>query len=181
MDGPWVTVLAFTSQELLKRFKPFPKRTTALAFSPDEARLAVCRQGDSILIFELSELKQAQKIDKAHEGFVLSLAFAPDGGRLASTGYEQKIRLWESAGWELVGETLLDKQGVQSLAFSPGGDIIAIASDHQVTFVDVGSAEILQAMSMDPKGVYCLAFSPDGKWLVCGSADKRIRLWEWPG
>ncbi len=181
LDGPWLTVMDFAQQEILKRVKPFPKRTTALAFSKDEKWLAVGGQGDGIQLYGLPGLEQVDEIDKAHESFVLSLTFSPDDGRLASTGYEQKLRLWEPASWELVGETQLENQGVQSLVYSPGGDAIAVASDHQVTLLDARSAKVIQVITLDPKGVYCLAFSPDGHWLACGSADKRIRLWEWPG
>lgn len=181
LDGPWLTIFDFSSHEVLKKFKPFPKRTTALAFSPDEKWLAVGGQGDSIKIHHLPDLEQSYEIAEAHEGFVLSLAFSNDGGRLASTGHEQKCRLWEPEKWGLIGESQLAQQGVQSLAFSPKGQVIAIASDHQVTLLDGNTAEILQTLTLDPKGVYCLAFSPDGKWLACGSADKRIRLWAWPG
>jgi WD40 repeat protein len=36
---------------------------------------------------------------------------------------------------------------------------------------------IIQKIDLEPKGVYCLAFSPDGRYLACGAADKRVRVW----
>ncbi|MFW5713135.1 MAG: WD40 repeat domain-containing protein [Brevefilum sp.] len=179
VEGPHVTLMDFTRREVLKRFHPFEKRTTAIAFSPDESMLVVGGQGDEIRFYELPSCDQIREISQAHEGFVLSIGFSPDGRQMASTGYEGKLRLWNPGKGDLIGEVPLENQGIQSLAFSPDGQIIAVASDHRLTMVDSDSMGIIQKIDLKPKGVYCLAFSPDGKWLACGSADKRIRIWEW--
>ncbi len=179
LDSPWLTVLDYNKREILDRFKPFPKRTTAMAFSPDEKWLAAGGQGDVIRLYDLPEVEQSHEISQAHEGFVLSLAFSPDGRQLVSIGYEKELHIWESKEWHLTGKVRLENQGVQSLTFSPNGEVIAVASDHRVTLVNAGRSEIFQEKALDPKGVYCLAFSPDGKWLACGSADKRLRIWKW--
>jgi WD40 repeat protein len=179
INKPWVTVMDFAKREVLERFKPFPKRTTTLAFHPEENWLAAGGQGDAIRLYSLPECEQVHEISQAHKGFVLSLAFSPDGSQLASTGYEQKLHVWNSDDWRLSGEVKLNNQGVQSLVFSPDGSMLAVASDHRLTLVDVPSLKIREAIELDPKGVYCSAFSPDGRWLACGSADKRLRIWEW--
>jgi WD40 repeat protein len=178
VEGAWLTVMDFNTRKVLTRSKPFPKRTTSLAFSPDEKWLVVGGQGDAIQIFDLPSCEPVHEIGQAHEGFVLSLAFSPDGKYLASTGYEQKLRLWKPGGWDQVGEIQLKKKGVQSLSFSPSGKAVAVASDHTLTLVDTENVNIIQTVPLDPKGVYCLDYSPDGRWLACGSADKRLRIWE---
>lgn len=178
-DKPWVTIMDLAKGLVLKRFKPFPKRTAALAFHPEENRLAAGGQGDAIRFFSLPECDQVHEITQAHQGFVLSLVFSPCGRYLASTGLEQRLRLWSSGDLRLLGEVSLKNQGVQSLAYASEGAVIAVASDYCVTLVDAGSVKIIQEIDLDPKGIYCLAFSPDGRWLACGSADKRLRIWEW--
>ena len=64
-----------------------------------------------------------------------------------------------------------------SLAFSPKRHHLAIASDHRITLVDSQLMKIDQFVDLSPKGVCCLAFSPDGRWMACGAADKRVRVW----
>jgi WD40 repeat protein len=76
-----------------------------------------------------------------------------------------------------LGAVLLENNVVQSLAFAPQGGILAIASDHRVTLIDVPSLNIIQKMDLTPKGVYCLAFSPDGRYLARGAAEKRVQVW----
>jgi WD40 repeat protein len=181
LNQPWVTVMDLRTREVLDRFKPFPKRTSALVFHPEEKWLAVGGQGDAIKMFSVPGCEQVYEISQAHQGFVLSLAFSPDGTCLASTGYEQKLILWKSEDWRRIGEIRLENQGVQLLAFSPEGNFLAVASDHRLTLVDMRQLKISEVIELDPKGVYCLAFSPDSRWLVCGSADKRLRIWKWRG
>lgn len=94
---------------------------------------------------------------------MLSFAFSPSGSYLASTGYEGHLRLWSSHNWGVLGTVLMENKRVQSLAFAPQGETVAIASDHRVTVMDVASLNFIQKMDLPPKGVYCLAFSQDGR------------------
>ena len=177
MDNPWVKIISLDKEETIQRFKPFPKRTTALAFSAQSPYLAVGGQGDDILIYEFRDIKLVHTIADAHKGYVLSLSFSPDGEQLVSTGYEKSLCFWDTGSWELAGEIPLENQGVQSLAFSPSGKHLAVASDHRITLISTQAMEIIQIIDLKPKGIYCLAFSPDGNLLACGGADKRIRIW----
>ena len=178
VDNPWLTLMDFEGRSQIKRFKPFPKRTTAMSFHPEDLWLAVGGQGDDIQLFDLPGGELIHEISGAHQGYVLSLAFSPDGRLLASTGYEQKLKFWVTDGWQQAGEVILENQGVQALAFSPEGNLLAVTSDYRLTLVEPQSPNSIQKIELDPKGVYCAAFSPDGRWLACGSADKRLRIWD---
>lgn len=178
LDNPWLTLAEFPSGEVINRVKPFPKRTTAYAFSPFDSKIALGGQGDDISIRSLPELDLIENIEKAHSGYVLSTRFSPSGQLLVSVGYEQKLKFWDTATWSMQDELTLEHQGVQNLAFSKNGKILAIASDYLLTLVDVESKRIIHKENLPPKGIYCVAFSPDGQWLVTGAADKRLRIWE---
>ena len=65
---------------------------------------------------------------KGHAGWVWSVAFSPDGQRLASGSVDQTVRIWDSA----TGKELFALKGhagrVYSVAFSPDGQRLASAN-----------------------------------------------------
>ena len=109
---------------------------------------------------------------------VLSLAFSPDGTRLASgsrdttvlisdtTSNDKSITLRKHTGW------------VNVLAFSPDGKILASGStDKTVQLWDTATGKPIITFTGHLNRIRALAFSPDGTTLASGSADGTVRFW----
>ena len=68
---------------------------------------------------------------KGHTKGILSVAFSPDGKRLASGSIDGKVKVWDALSGQ---ETLTLKghsDGVNSVAFSPDGKRLASGSADQ--------------------------------------------------
>jgi Flp pilus assembly protein TadD len=67
---------------------------------------------------------------KGHAGWVSSVAFSPDGQRLASGSWDNTVKIWDSA----TGKELVSLKGhagwVSSVAFSPDGQCLASANNN---------------------------------------------------
>ena len=75
-------------------------RTTGpITFSPDGTRLAVSST-IGIWIYDAKTYQALDLLTGKHKGNVSSIAFSPDSTKLASTSWDDTIRLWDAATGE---------------------------------------------------------------------------------
>jgi WD40 repeat protein len=116
----------------------------------------------------------------SHKGAVWGVAFSPDGQTIASTSWDNTIKLWNRDGKELKTLTGHNKE-VWSVAFSPDGKTIASASgDHTVKLWQL-DGKLIKTLKGHQDVIYGVAFSPDGKTIASASNDKTIKLWQLDG
>lgn len=150
-------------------FVQFNEAVTALAFSPvsEFAVFGSARAGQIVdrdyqaRIFWLNTAAmQITSAADGHQGMVTSLEFSPDGKTLASGGTDLFIKFWDVASSRLLGQVRL-ADTPNSLAFAPDGTELAVASNFELTFVDVPSMQIERALQQ--ASGRDLAYAPDGR------------------
>jgi eukaryotic-like serine/threonine-protein kinase len=121
---------------------------------------------------------------------VNSVAFSPDGERLASASDDGEIKVWNSKTGKVIQTIPKAHTGsnahpgfVSSVVFHPDGEHLAsTGGDQQVKVWDLTTGLPVFA---GPFGVvnnngtaYTVAFSPDGRRLAAGS-DGAVNTWDW--
>jgi WD40 repeat protein/serine/threonine protein kinase/tetratricopeptide (TPR) repeat protein len=172
-------------------------------FSPD-GRLVVTSSGDGTAkVWEVDKLDLDPLVEIAHDlpeaaepairprggSQFTRLIFSPDRSRLL-LGAGGLARLIETSSGQPIGRPIKVRwPTLRAMAFSPGNDLVAIAS-HDRSFLEGGSTstmcQVWDATSGRARSpqlphsnwVAALAFGPDGKLLATGDFDGNVQIWE---
>lgn len=99
-----------------------------------------------------------------HAGHVTESVFSPQGTLLATCSASRFVRLWRLPGAKPVRKFDVGTEWVLDLAWSPGGDALAVAaSDATVSVFDVATGERLYRNRSHLGEAQRVAFLPDGR------------------
>ncbi len=148
------------------------ERAALLATS--SLRLQPTFDGDRALRRQLSLLLKTQA-SLVHEGKVLSVAWSPDGKRVATGSEDKTARVMDASTGQEVAR-LAHEGRVLSVSWSPDGKRVATGGDDNTARVMDASTGQEVARLAHQDTVWSVAWGPDGKRVATGSGDKTARV-----
>jgi WD40 repeat protein len=116
-----------------------------------------------------------------HTSSVLSLAYSPDGRRIAA-GFsysENAVRLWDATTGHLIALMKGHVNAVVGVAFSPDGTRLAsCSSDQTVRLWNGTTGQAITTLRGHTGAVLQSVFSRDSKRFISASEDQTLRLWD---
>ncbi len=171
----------------------------AATFFEDSSTLAGVAFNGEITFWDVETLQKSTVQATGHRDWLTTLAFSPDGTRLVSVVAEGTrifgigLSTWRSdhlirltdvkTGRELA--TLQYRRGARELTFSPDGETVAFTGLGEIRLWNTRTGDEqaipladLRAGINNVPGVLALAFSPHGTWLVSGTDQGKIQMWD---
>ncbi|TDL14574.1 WD40 repeat-like protein, partial [Rickenella mellea] len=170
---------------------------SSIAFSPDNTKIAAGSYNAAICIWDMQTCKMIGKPLIGHTDSVTSVAFSPNGVWLVSGSSDKTVKIWNVKNGKSVGKSFQGHTDrVWSVAFSPDSHWIVSGSDDRTVciwdatmfdhkknkiwsklFPSVSGQKISQHPAAHMKKILSVAFSPCNNYIVSGSADKSVRIW----
>jgi WD40 repeat protein len=119
---------------------------------------------------------------RGHTGAVYSASFYPSGTRVATSGDDGLIRVWDVRTGRLLRSARATSGTVSDVAVSPDGRLLASCTDSgegsKVQLRDARTLRPLRTFAAQEDGIFEVVFSPDGRLLASGGRDRVVRLWD---
>ena len=169
------------SSKAVAKLKGHQSYASAVAFSPDGAKLASAGWDRRLIVWDVATGKPVTSI--ATDSYALNaMQFSPDGRFIAGGGQHRTVRIWDLAS----GKELLSDRGhrgpVACVAFSPDGAEVATGGyDSALRLWSSDSGRHTRAVRAHDQNVTAACYSPDGKHLLSGSMNGEVRLWDRAG
>lgn len=172
----WVRIWNPATGELINSLEN-ARRVACVAWHPSKAIVAAGAIDGSVTIYDIASGLAVQRLN-AHKGTTHSLAFSPDGLRLATAGSDRVIQLWDVESWSKRESLLGHLQDVTAVQFGPDNRrLFSAGRDGTVRVWNAADGHPLLALS-EPTPMNALAISSNGLTLLAAGKSGLVRVWK---
>ncbi|QDT73403.1 serine/threonine-protein kinase [Lacipirellula limnantheis] len=159
----------------------------SVAFSPDASMIAAAILGGQSRVVAIWDVASGQQLAKlpTPENVPDSLAWSPDGTRLATTTFDGFVKIWNTATWQEAMQ--LDRQpqdrrvgtgGPHLVCWNSNGSALAAGTvAGRVVIWDAATGRDVLSFSAHAGKIATVAWSPDNSRLATVGSDKLAKIW----
>lgn len=164
-------------QELRKKALIEYEKVAKLGGSINERMVTA---SDDFTMYLWEPLKSSKPICRmtGHQKLVNHVSFSPDGRYIASSSFDNSIKIWDGVRGTFVGTLRGHVASVYQTAWSSDNRLLVSCSkDTTLKVWDIRTKKLTVDLPGHSDEVYAVDWSIDGKKVASGGKDKMIRLW----
>jgi WD40 repeat protein len=155
-----------------------PPVITHICAQEQGSLVAVVGDDHIVSLFDRDGLTFVEHL-RRHRDWVRCCQFSPDGQLLATAGNDRMLYLWRVGQWDNPILMKRNQQAIFNLAFSPGGNQIALVGfGNNLMVFDAESGRLITELSTPSADTHAVAYSLDGKLLAAGGRCGTVRIWD---
>ncbi len=169
--------------DCIKIFRGHETHVWRIVISPDGKSFASASEDHTVRIWKLDAMPKvtnvvdACEILQGHSAGVVALTYLPDN-LLASGSRDKKILIWNLNGTGRIRILNGHNSTVYGLVSLPGKRLASSAEDGKIRIWDLEKDTCVRELNDHTALTYALTITPDSRYLVSGSDDNTVRLWE---
>lgn len=152
----------------------------SVAWSPDGSKLAVGSTDHIVRVLD-AQTGNILAVLEGHSEEVFAVAWSPDGTQIASGGPDHTVRIWDATSGQRVTTIPVTSNTLPTTIFSiswnPNGTEIACGTGAAVAIYETITGDLKQSFLEHNRFVMSVNWDNDGKYLVTGSWDGSINIW----
>jgi WD40 repeat protein len=153
-----------------------PNSVYALHYMPDSGRLIAGQNFSGIHLIDVQEKKEVGSI-KFTDSYIFDIKTS-DRIIYAACG-DGSLVLLDKTNLSVVSRLKISQKSARTIAFNPSLGIYAIGfSDNSIVIFSFKKNKQLYTINAHQNSIFTMAFSPDGRYLLSGSRDAHLKIWD---
>jgi WD40 repeat protein len=162
--------------EIGKLIAQVPASVYAMRLLPERQQLLIGQNFEGLHLIDLQQKKEQLSL-KLTDAAIFDIQIVGDEAYIALG--DGVLAVVDLAHWAVRKHLKASEKSARCIAISPDGQDIAIGfSDHSIRVFERQSLQPKQLLTGHSNSVFTLTYSPCGKYLLSGSRDAHLKVWE---
>lgn len=150
----------------------------AVCYSPNQSFIACSLLDSTVKIFRHDTLKFHLSL-YGHKLPVLSIDISSDNTLIATGGSDKSVKIWGMDFGDCHKSFFGHENGVTGVKWVWGTHYLwTVGRDGIVKYWDCDKYDLIQQLNTHHSEVWCIAVAPHGRFVVSGSHDRSLRIYE---
>ncbi|MBS0000120.1 MAG: WD40 repeat domain-containing protein [Cyclobacteriaceae bacterium] len=172
-DG-MVVLWELTGSENGQLIASVPNSIYSICTLPEKNQLVLGHNYEGIHIVDLNERRETGSM-KITDSAIFALSY--HGGMLFTGTADGDLILIDLIGMSVQGRIKKSSKSIRAIV-SDGNHLAVGYSDHFIRIFDLVNRQLISEFKAHENSVFTLKYSPDGRYLLSGSRDARLKIWD---